>query len=63
MEQQMGTVGREFADMFAYVDEFGYDGGDPSVLYPWVAKEKYGVDVKYTTIEEYLKKQDWKPYL
>ncbi|KAF1962021.1 NAD(P)-binding protein [Byssothecium circinans] len=63
LEQNMGTAGKELADMFRYMDEFGYDGGDPSVVYPWEVKEKFGVDVKYTTIEEYLAKQDWSAYL
>lgn len=55
LEQYMGTAGRELADMWQYIDEFGYDGADPSVVYPW----DLGVDVKYTTMEEYIKRQDW----
>ncbi|ORY15179.1 hypothetical protein BCR34DRAFT_559233 [Clohesyomyces aquaticus] len=35
LEEYMGATGREFADMFQYVEEFGYDGGDPGVVYPW----------------------------
>ena len=27
-------VGAEIADMFEYVSDFGYDGGDPSVVHP-----------------------------
>jgi len=63
LEQMLGTVGREFADMFQYIEEFGYDGGDPDVVYPWEVKEKYGVDVKYTTMEEYIKGEDWSSVL
>ncbi|KAJ4298265.1 hypothetical protein N0V90_006165 [Kalmusia sp. IMI 367209] len=63
MEENMGTLGREYAAMFQYMDEFGYDGGDPSVVYPWEAKEKYGVEIQYTTAEEYLKGVDWKSVL
>lgn len=29
-----GCVGEELADMFEYIGEFGYDGGDPSVFHP-----------------------------
>jgi hypothetical protein len=59
LEQNMGTVGREIADMFRYIDEFGYDGGDKGVVYPWEVKGKFGVEVEFTTMEEYIKAQDW----
>ncbi|KAL5352571.1 hypothetical protein ACLOAV_002519 [Pseudogymnoascus australis] len=29
-----GGVGEELADMFGYISDFGYDGGDPSVVHP-----------------------------
>lgn len=29
-----GGIGKEFADMFEYIAEFGYDGGDPTVVLP-----------------------------
>ncbi|KFZ03600.1 hypothetical protein V502_10813 [Pseudogymnoascus sp. VKM F-4520 (FW-2644)] len=29
-----GGIGEELADMFEYISDFGYDGGDPSVVYP-----------------------------
>lgn len=29
-----GCIGEELADMFEYIGEFGYDGRDPSVVYP-----------------------------
>ncbi|PVI06377.1 NAD(P)-binding protein [Periconia macrospinosa] len=63
LEEQMGSAGKELGEMFTYIDEFGYDGGDPSVIYPWEVKEKYGIDVKYTTMEEYIAKQDYSAYL
>lgn len=59
MEGMMGPVGREIADMFAYMEEFGYDGGDPSVVYPW----DLGVEINRTTMEEYTRKQDWSEVL
>jgi hypothetical protein len=59
MEDAMGPIGREFADMFQYMDEFGYDGGDPSVMYPWDLEVK----VRITTAEEYVKGQDWSSIL
>lgn len=29
-----GGIGEEFNDMFEYISEFGYDGGDPTVVLP-----------------------------
>lgn len=29
-----GGYGEEIGEMYAYAKEFGYDGGDPSVIYP-----------------------------
>jgi hypothetical protein len=59
MDENMGTVGREMADMLQYIDEFGYDGSDPEVVYPW----DLGVEVKYTTMEEYIQKTDFSSVL
>jgi hypothetical protein len=59
MEDAMGPLGREFADMFQYMDEFGYDGGDPSVVYPW----DLGTKVEITNAEQYVKGQDWSSIL
>ncbi|KAF2270297.1 NAD(P)-binding protein [Lojkania enalia] len=55
----MGPFGREIADMFQYINDFGYDGGDPSVVYP----SNLGIDVKVTTIEEHIKGEDWSSVL
>jgi hypothetical protein len=63
LEKMMGTIGKEFADMFQYIDEFGYDGGNADVVYPWEVKEKFGVDVNFTTMEEYIKGEDWSSVL
>lgn len=33
LEKLVGEeMGKEFGDMFRYAEEFGYDGGDPSVV-------------------------------
>lgn len=29
-----GGIGEELADMLEYIGEFGYTGGDPSIVYP-----------------------------
>jgi hypothetical protein len=60
MEVAMGPVfGLELGDMFEYFDKFGYDGSDPDVVYPW----DLGIDVKYTTMKEYIRAQDWSSVL
>jgi hypothetical protein len=59
-EESLGPVyGLELGDMFRYFDKFGYDGSDPDVVYPW----DLGVDVKYTTMEDYMKHEDWSSIL
>ncbi|KAF2678185.1 NAD(P)-binding protein [Lentithecium fluviatile CBS 122367] len=65
LEQTLGTVGREFADMFRYIEAFGYDGGDEGVVYPWEVRERFGVEVegKWTTVEEYVEGEDWSSVL
>ncbi|KAE8389589.1 hypothetical protein BDV23DRAFT_157039 [Aspergillus alliaceus] len=50
-----GGIGEELADMFGYIGDFGYDGRDPSVVYP----KDLGVPVPVYTIEEYIKEEDW----
>ncbi|KAH9220808.1 hypothetical protein DL95DRAFT_432989 [Leptodontidium sp. 2 PMI_412] len=50
-----GGIGEEFADMFEYTSDFGYDGGDPSVVHP----KDLGVEVPVLTAEEYIKQEDW----
>ncbi|GFF43119.1 nmrA-like family domain-containing protein 1 [Aspergillus udagawae] len=50
-----GGIGEELADMFGYIGDFGYDGGDPSVVHP----KELGVPVPVYTVEEYIKEEDW----
>ncbi|KAM0431588.1 hypothetical protein ACHAQK_010213 [Fusarium lateritium] len=50
-----GGIGEELADMLEYIGEFGYDGGDPDIVYP----ENLDVDVPVNTAEEYIKNEDW----
>jgi hypothetical protein len=63
-------LGRELGEMFAFMDEFGYAGGDPDVVLP--SKVSYtlfnqisanraqlGVDCPVTSWENWVKKQDW----
>jgi hypothetical protein len=52
-------LGRELGEMLAFMDEFGYDGGDPSVVH---AKD-LGVDCPLTTWADYVKTQDWSSIL
>ncbi|KAM6516744.1 hypothetical protein FALCPG4_014917 [Fusarium falciforme] len=54
-----GGVGEELADMYEYIGDFGYHGGDPSVIFP----ADLGVDVPFTTLEEFIKKEDWSEVL
>ncbi|KAF2086486.1 NAD(P)-binding protein [Saccharata proteae CBS 121410] len=48
-------VGEELAGMFQYIGEFGYDGSDPSIAHP----KDLGVEVPVTTVEAWIKMQDW----
>lgn len=60
VDAALGPVfGLELGDMFEYIDKFGYDGGDPSVLLPW----DLDVDVNVTSMEEWIKAQDWSSFL
>jgi hypothetical protein len=55
-EDATGPIyGPELGDMFEYFDKFGFDGGDPSIVFPWDLE----IDVNYTTIEAYMKGEDW----
>ncbi|KAK6206271.1 hypothetical protein QIS74_13690 [Colletotrichum tabaci] len=54
-----GGVGEELADMFEYIAEFGYDGGDPTIVLP----KDLGVHVPVYTVEEYIKNEDWSSLL
>lgn len=43
----------EMIDNFSFVKEFEYVGNDPDVKRPW------DLGIKTTTIEEYIKTEDW----
>ncbi|KPM38494.1 hypothetical protein AK830_g8054 [Neonectria ditissima] len=49
-----GGIGEELADMLEYIGEFGYTGGDLSIVRP----KDLGVDVPVSTVEQYMKEQD-----
>lgn len=50
---------RELPEMALYMEEFGYDGGDPSIIHP----TGLPVDCPTTSIEDYIKNEDWSPIL
>jgi hypothetical protein len=52
-------LGKEMGEMLAFMDEFGYDGGDPSIVLP----KDLGVACPLTTWETYVKEQDWSSIL
>ncbi|PVH81998.1 NAD(P)-binding protein [Cadophora sp. DSE1049] len=54
-----GGVGEEYVDMLEYTSDFGYDGGDKSVVHP----KDLGVDVPVVTVEEFIKGEDWSSVL
>ncbi|KAI9690055.1 MAG: hypothetical protein M1820_010054 [Bogoriella megaspora] len=49
----------ELVETFAYVEEFGYTGGDPDVLTP----NQLGIEIPLTSMEEYIKSEDWSSVL
>lgn len=54
-EMMPGGIGTELADMLLYYEDFGYDGGDPTAIYP----DQLGVDVKYQTTDDYFNEEDF----
>ncbi|KAF4539861.1 NmrA-like family protein [Lasiodiplodia theobromae] len=54
--------GREVGDMFLYSSEPGYDGGDESLLKAEDIR-KLGVEYPMTSLEDWMKKQDWSAVL
>jgi len=52
-------LGLEFGEMFAYMDDPGYDGGDPSVILP----KDLGVPCPLTSFEDWCKETDFSEIL
>jgi len=53
-------LGREIGESCLYASEFGYDGGDPSVVHP----RDVGVDVgELMTCKRYIEETDWSSVL
>jgi len=63
-------LGRELGEMFAFMDDFGYAGGDPDVVLPSEVNfphfngtstnhAQLGVNCPVTSWEDWVKKQDW----
>ncbi|KFY06679.1 hypothetical protein V492_07844 [Pseudogymnoascus sp. VKM F-4246] len=51
-----GGSGEMVGKMYEYATEFGYWGdGDPNVVFP----EDLGVEIKHTSIEEFIRSEDW----
>ncbi|KAK3064603.1 hypothetical protein LTS18_005736 [Coniosporium uncinatum] len=55
-----GGLGREFEDMFRYMDYYGYAGNEDKTV---VQPEDLGVEIKTTSMEEYIKAEDWSSVL
>jgi len=53
---------REAGDMFAYSSEPGYDGGDATLLTREDLR-KAGVELKMTSLREWMEGEDWSPIL
>ncbi|KAJ0114798.1 hypothetical protein J7T55_004539 [Diaporthe amygdali] len=49
------ALAEEIRDGFDYIEEFGFDGGDPDVLRP----EQLDFKIPLTSMEEYIKSEDW----
>lgn len=62
-DENLGYMGIELADMFQYIEEFGYDGSDPTVQYPWDLEKELGRPIPRTTMEEFVKNTDWSSIL
>ncbi|KAH0578965.1 hypothetical protein H2248_003145 [Termitomyces sp. 'cryptogamus'] len=52
-------LGYEIAEGFAFMGEFGFDGGDPTVLHA----QDLGVDCPTTSMETYIRNEDWSSIL
>ncbi|KAI9660352.1 MAG: hypothetical protein M1821_009702 [Bathelium mastoideum] len=54
-----GPLRDDLAEGFAYVEEFGHTGGDPEVM----TTEQLGIDVPLTSMEEYIRSENWSSVL
>ncbi|PYI12637.1 NAD(P)-binding protein [Aspergillus sclerotiicarbonarius CBS 121057] len=54
--------GREVGDMFTYSTDPGYDGGDGELLTA-LDIENAGIDCPMTSLEEWMKREDWSSVL
>jgi hypothetical protein len=72
----MPGLGSELGEMMAFMDEFGYDGGDPTIIHATdvsslqsfeirilISLSQLGVTCPLTTWEAYVKEQDWSSIL
>ena len=72
----MPGLGSELGEMLAFMDEFGYDGGDPTIIQAadvgslerfdirkLICLSQLGVPCPLTTWEAYVKEQDWSSIL
>ncbi|TKA68787.1 hypothetical protein B0A49_06279 [Cryomyces minteri] len=50
--------GEQVGEMYAYFQDFGYDGSDPSVVHVQHLRER-GIDVPTTSIKHYIESEDW----
>lgn len=67
-------LGKELGEMFAFMDEFGYAGGDANVVLPSEVSRAFicldfanttqlGVPCSITSWKDWIKKQDWSKVL
>ncbi|KFY35267.1 hypothetical protein V494_06067 [Pseudogymnoascus sp. VKM F-4513 (FW-928)] len=56
------AFGAEAGDMFAYSSDPGYDGGDRTLLKAEDIR-KAGIECPMTSLEEYMRKEDWSAIL
>ena len=58
-EQNFPGLGEVAAESYMYVEDFGYDGNDPTFTHPKDLKVK----VQLTDIEQWMTEQDWSSML
>ncbi|MCJ1393922.1 hypothetical protein MMC18_006798 [Xylographa bjoerkii] len=59
MDKAPVNLAKEIQEAYAYQAEFGWDGGDPSIVHP----KDLLVDVPTTSVEEYIRGEDWSSVL